>query len=57
MYVVSFQFKLSHAEIVVVDVEELLIVKFNVAILSHPKELIPVQVYKPEEVYVLPFQS
>ena len=35
---------------------ELLIVKFNVAVLSHPTAFVPNQVYVPELVYVCPFQ-
>ena len=33
------------------------IVKFNVAVLSHPAALVPTQVYVPDEVYVVPFQA
>ena len=34
----------------------LLIVRFNIAVLSHPKTLVPVHVYIPDDVYVFPFQ-
>ena len=38
------------------DTEELFIVRFKVTTLSHPRALVPVQVYIPEVVYVVPFQ-
>ena len=38
-------------------VDELLIVKFNVAVLSHPAALVPNHVYVPELVYVNPFHA
>ena len=41
---------------VVVDVVDLRMVRFNVATESHPTELVVVYVYTPLEVYVLPFQ-
>ena len=34
----------------------MLIVKFNVAVLSHPAAFVPSHVYVPEAVYVVPFQ-
>ena len=36
------------------DVEELFIVRFKVTKLSHPRVLVPVQVYTPDVVYVVP---
>ena len=38
------------------DTEELFIVRFKVTTLSHPRALVPVQVYIPDVVYVVPFQ-
>ena len=38
------------------DTEELFIVRFKVTTLSHPRALVPIQVYIPEVVYVVPFQ-
>ena len=39
------------------DTEELFIVRFKVTTLSHPRALVPVQVYIPDVVYVVPFDS
>ena len=38
------------------DTEELFIVRFKVTTLSHPRSLVPIQVYIPVVVYVVPFQ-
>ena len=57
VYVVPFQYKLSHDEIDTVDDDELLIVRFNTAELSHPTAFVPIQVYAPDDVYVFPFQA
>ena len=40
----------------VCEENELLIVRFNVTVLSHPTAFVPVQVYTPDVVYVVPFQ-
>ena len=40
----------------VVDVVDLLIVKFNLATESHPLELVVLYVYTPLDVYEFPFQ-
>ena len=39
------------------DIAELFIVRFKVTTLSHPRVLVPVQVYTPDVVYVVPFQK
>ena len=39
------------------DTEELFIVRFKVTTLSHPRALVPIQVYIPDVVYVVPFQK
>ena len=39
------------------DIVELFIVRFKVTTLSHPRVLVPVQVYTPDVVYVVPFQK
>jgi hypothetical protein len=41
----------------VVDVVDRLIVRINVAVLSHPAADVVLNVYTPELVYVVPFQS
>ena len=46
-----------HTVCVLVEAIELLIVKFNVAVESHPVELVVLYVYVPEDVYVVPFQE
>lgn len=46
----------SQAVIVVVLVDELLMVKFNVAVESHPATVCVLYTYAPDVVYVEPFQ-
>jgi len=57
LYIVPCHSRLSHAVSVSIDElgEQLLMVKIKVATLSQPAALVPVKVYVPLEVYVVPF--